>query len=162
MTCGECPRPKIPQDATFSSLLTIVSWPSTHVTFYWRPEKWSHPARREPLNSIMYSESSFRLMCLWQICDLKWWWEWVAGTNWDSAVFVLFAISCRLFTANNVRRRERENCLGQFSLAAMENPETKAARARNNFFFPGSDSPVYSEPWTPASMVWGFFPHLLV
>lgn len=70
----------------------------------------------------------------------------------DSAVFT---ISYRLFfTAKNVRRRERENCLGQLSLAAMENSETKAVVARNNiFFFPGRDSPVYSEPLSPMNVV---------
>lgn len=108
----------------------------------------SRPGRREPLNSLLYSEHNLWWLRLWQICDFNWWWEWVAGTSWDSAAFVLFAIPCRLLTAKNVRRGERENCLGQLSLAAMENLETKAARARNNIFFfpPGRDSPVYSEP----------------
>lgn len=54
--------------------------------------------------------------------------------NCDSAVFILVTISHRLFTAKK-GRREREKCLGQLSLAAMENSEPKAAAARNNIVF---------------------------
>lgn len=74
------------------------------------------------------------------------------GMVCDSAVFILFTISNRLFYCQK-HEKKRKGKLGQLFLAAMENSETRAATARNISLLVGIDSPVYSDLLTSVNMV---------